>query len=229
MATLKPASLIGADAGISVSEPPARFVSRGGLKLEAALDAFAVDVQNRTALDVGSSTGGFTDCLLQRGATRVVALDVGTNQLDYGLRIDDRVVVREQTNVREVDAAAIGAPFDVITCDVSFIGIARIASDLARLGSADTDYLLLVKPQFEVGREQVSRGGVVRDPELHLAALETAVTSLDTVGIGLRGVIASPVRGAKGGNVEFMMYVKFGSATVGLPDLATVVAMGAVQ
>lgn len=229
MATLKPASLIGADAGISVSEPPARFVSRGGLKLEAALDAFAVDVQGRTALDVGSSTGGFTDCLLQRGATRVVALDVGTNQLDYGLRIDDRVVVREQTNVRDVDAAAIGAPFDVITCDVSFIGIARIAGDLARLGSAATDYLLLVKPQFEVGREQVSRGGVVRDPELHLAALETAVTSLEAVGIGLRGVIASPVRGAKGGNVEFMMYVKFGSATAGLPDLATVVAMGAVQ
>lgn len=229
MASVKPASLVTSEVAIAIAAPPARYVSRGGLKLQAALEAFAIPVSDRRALDVGSSTGGFTDCLLQHGAAQVTALDVGTNQLDYGLRKDERVIVREQANVRDVDGDELGAPFDIVTCDVSFIGIARIAEDLARLGGVATDYLLLVKPQFEVGKEEVGRGGVVRDPELHIKALRTAVDSLNAVGIGLQGVVASPVRGAKGGNVEFMIHARFGADTVDLPDLATVVAMGATQ
>ncbi|NNF64701.1 MAG: TlyA family RNA methyltransferase [Acidimicrobiia bacterium] len=229
MAAVKPASLVTADAGIAIAVPPARYVSRGGLKLQAALDAFSIPVSGRRGLDVGSSTGGFTDCLLQYGAAEVTALDVGTNQLEYSLRMDERVVVREQTNIRGVDPDDLGAPFDLVTCDVSFIGIARIAEHLARLGAVGTNYLLLVKPQFEVGRDEVGRGGVVRDPELHVKALRTAVDALNAVGLGLHGVIASPVRGAKGGNVEFMIHARFGPDTVDVPDLATVVAMGATS
>ena len=193
---------------------PARFVGRGGLKLDAALDAFDVDVDGRSALDVGASTGGFTDCLLQRGAAHVVALDVGYGQLDWGLRQRNEVVVVERTNFRHADPASLGAPFDVVVADVSFISLGTLATQFAAAGAAGTDYVLLVKPQFEVGRGQVGKRGIVRDPALHRSALNTVAAALGAAGLGARGVVPSPVTGAKG-NRESLLWAQPGAPTIG--------------
>jgi 23S rRNA (cytidine1920-2'-O)/16S rRNA (cytidine1409-2'-O)-methyltransferase len=203
--------------------PPPRFVSRGGLKLQAALDAFPITVAGRRALDVGASTGGFTDCLLQAGARRVVALDVGYGQLDWSLRNDSRVQVVERTNIRHADLAALGAPFDLVVADLSFIGLTTVAPHLAGAGHAATDHVLLVKPQFEVGRSLVERGGLVRDPAAHRQALAMVVEALAGVGVGAVGVIPSPITGAKG-NREFLLWAREGAVLLGPGDLEEVVA-----
>lgn len=219
----KPATLVDETDGIRLRPGGPGYVSRGGKKLAGALDGFDIDVGGRRALDVGASTGGFTDCLLQRGAAGVVALDVGYGQLDWGLRNDDRVTVIERTNFRHADPDALGAPFDVVVADVSFISLGTLAPALRAAGTTRTDYVLLVKPQFEVGRDQVGRGGIVRDPNLHGEAIEKVAAALDETGIGVRAAVASPVTGAKG-NREFLVWGRLGPRLLQPSDIEEVIA-----
>ncbi|HEY5012441.1 MAG TPA: TlyA family RNA methyltransferase [Acidimicrobiia bacterium] len=199
------------------------FVSRGGHKLAAALDAFAIDPAGRRALDAGASTGGFTDCLLQAGATEIVAVDVGRGQLAWSLRNDPRVQVVERTNLRDLHAGALGAPFDLVVVDLSFISLRLVGVNLLELASDDADFVLLVKPQFEAGRARVGKGGVVRDPVVHREVLAEVVRDLDAIGLGIRAVVPSPIRGAEG-NAEFLAWARRGAATVGEAALDLAVA-----
>jgi 23S rRNA (cytidine1920-2'-O)/16S rRNA (cytidine1409-2'-O)-methyltransferase len=189
------------------------YVSRGGHKLAAGLDAFGVDVRDRRAADVGASTGGFTDCLLQRGARSVVAIDVGRGQLAWSLRQDPRVTVMERTNVRTLAEGAINPPVDICVVDVSFISLCTVAPSLRAMTAPAGDFVLLVKPQFEAGRSRVGRGGIVRDPEVHEAVLREVIAGLEAEGLGVHALVASPLQGADG-NVEFLAHAKTGSATV---------------
>ena len=198
---------------IAIVAAPHDYVSRGGHKLRAALDAFAIEASGRRALDAGASTGGFTDCLLQAGASEVVAVDVGRGQLAWPLRTDSRVTVVERANLRDLHAGALGAPFDLVVVDLSFISLRLVAANLLALAAPTADFVLLVKPQFEAGRDRVGKGGVVRDPEVHRDVLREVVTDLDTAGLGVGAVIASPIRGAEG-NVEFLARAARGAATV---------------
>ncbi len=170
-------------------------------------------MSGRRAIDVGASTGGFTDCLLQREAASVVALDVGYGQLHHRIRNDPRVEVVERTNIRHVDPLALGSPFDLVVADLSFISIRLVADALSGLGGDGSDWVLLVKPQFEVGRELVGHGGVVRDPAVHREAIELALRALDAVGLGVINVIASPITGAEG-NREFLVHARRGRSTL---------------
>jgi 23S rRNA (cytidine1920-2'-O)/16S rRNA (cytidine1409-2'-O)-methyltransferase len=199
---------------VEVLGPPRRFVGRGGEKLDAALDRFALDVTDAVVLDAGASTGGFTDCLLRRGAALVAAVDVGHGQLDARLRADERVVVLERTHVRALDplflAASLGpgrVPVDVVTADLSFISLTAAVPVLAGpIVRAGAPLVLLVKPQFEVGRVEASRGrGVVREPELWLGALRAVASSLVTAGAAIMDAMRSPITGASG-NTEFFLY-----------------------
>ncbi len=218
----KPASMVDGSTPIDLIGERPRYLSRGGDKLEAALRTFAIDVAGRRALDVGASTGGFTDCLLQHGATSVTALYVGRGQLAWTLRSDPRVEVREGINVRHVDPGDLAAPYDVIAVDVSFISLRTIAEALISLGTARTDYVLLVKPQFEAGREEVPKGGIVRDGEVHRAVLDRVVSELAARGLGIVALMASPVLGSKG-NREFLAHARLGEEPVPAEALAEVV------
>ena len=181
------------------------YASRGGLKLAAALDAFAVSVKNAICADVGASTGGFTDCLLQRGASRVYAIDVGYGQLAWSLRQDPRVVVMERTNVRYLER--LPEPVDVVTIDVSFISLAKVFPVVVKwLNDASASVIALVKPQFEAGRASVERGGVVRDPDVHRRVLGQAAQAAAGCGLNVRGLIRSPVIGPAG-NIEFFLHL----------------------
>jgi 23S rRNA (cytidine1920-2'-O)/16S rRNA (cytidine1409-2'-O)-methyltransferase len=185
-----------------------RFVGRGGEKLDGALDRFAVPVEGRRALDAGASTGGFTDCLLQRGAAEVVAVDVGYGQLHERLREDQRVVVRERTNVRDLAPGDLGAPFPLVVADLSFISLRAVAPALVGLAAPGADLVWLVKPQFEAGREEAARGrGVVRDPQVWRRVLGEVGAALGGLGAAIMGVMASPLRGADG-NVEFLLHAR---------------------
>jgi 23S rRNA (cytidine1920-2'-O)/16S rRNA (cytidine1409-2'-O)-methyltransferase len=223
----KPARLVAAGEPVEFLGPPPRFVSRGGEKLDAALERFRIDVSGRAALDAGASTGGFTDCLLQRGAVSVVAVDVGRGQLHERLRADDRVRVLERTNVRHLTAADIdGAPFSVVTADLSFISLATVAPALVgQLAAPGADVVVLVKPQFEAGRQAVARGkGVVRDPEVWAAVLERTRSALWGEGAAMIDAMVSPLLGADG-NVEFLAHVRAHAPAPDLPvDLGAVVA-----
>jgi 23S rRNA (cytidine1920-2'-O)/16S rRNA (cytidine1409-2'-O)-methyltransferase len=211
----KPARLVSAAEPIVVQAPPPAFVGRAGSKLDAALDAFHLDVAGLSAIDVGASTGGFTDCLLQRGASHVVALDVGHGQLHERLRDDNRVRVIERCNVRSLDPAAcgveqrrsvVGDPVPLVVADLSFISLRTVRDALVALLVPGGDMILLVKPQFEAGRQQASRGsGVIVDPEIWIDVLRTVVASFAEVGVGLRALAVSPLRGARG-NVEFLAH-----------------------
>ncbi len=189
---------------ITLSGPGPRFVSRGGEKLDAALRAFAVDVAGRRILDAGASTGGFTDCLLRHGAGHVYAVDVGRGQLAWSIRTDPRVTVLERTNIRQLERAALGGPVPLAVADLSFISLVTVAPALARCTSADADLVLLVKPQFEAGRERVGKGGVVRDPSVHAAVLVEVAAGLDSAGLPVVDATPSPVLGADG-NREFFV------------------------
>ena len=198
-----------------------RFVSRGGDKLAAALDRFPVAVAGATALDAGASTGGFTDCLLQHGAARVVAVDVGYGQLDSRLRADRRVVVMERTNLRALDPEAVaaasgGRPVDVVTADLSFISLTVVAPVLAGpVVRSGGDLVVLVKPQFEAGRAEVSRGkGVIRDPAVWREALGSVASSLTAAGAAIMGAMRSPVVGPAG-NTEFLVHAVAGGRQEG--------------
>jgi len=205
--TRSPSRQVGEGEPIVVAGPPPRYVSRGGEKLAAALDRFGVSVRGARCLDAGASTGGFTDCLLQRGAAEVVAVDVGRGQLAWSLREDRRVTVLERTNLRTLDPDAFGEPAAVATVDLSFISLRVVAPALARLTTEDADLVLLVKPQFEAGRDRVGKGGVVRDPEVHRQVLHDVAGALAEAGLVPVGVMPSPLRGA-GGNVEFVLHAK---------------------
>lgn len=188
-----------------------RFVSRGGDKLAAALERFAVDVETRRVIDAGSSTGGFTDCVLQAGAARVVAIDVGRNQLHERIRADSRVRVHEQTNIRSLDPAAVGGPGDVLVGDLSFISLRTVLDSLISLTVEDGDLVLLVKPQFEAGKAEADRGrGVIRDPAVWSRTLTEVCNALQERGAAIMGAMTSPITGGDG-NVEFLVHTRRGA------------------
>ena len=195
------------DAIVLTGDPP-RFVSRAGVKLDAALDRFAIDVTGRRVLDAGASTGGFCDCLLQRGAAEVVAVDVGHGQLHERIAGDARVRVLDRTNVRELDPALVGAPVDLVTADLSFISLRLVLDALLRVVRDDGDLVLLVKPQFEAGRQVVSKGrGIVTDPAVWSEVLAEVTSAIEARGATIMGAMASPVTGTDG-NVEFVVHVR---------------------
>jgi 23S rRNA (cytidine1920-2'-O)/16S rRNA (cytidine1409-2'-O)-methyltransferase len=180
------------------------WVSRGGIKLAHGLDHFGWDVAGAVALDVGSSTGGFTDVLLQRGAAKVFAVDVGTNQLAWSLRTDPRVVVHEKTNARYLTGAIVTEPVDIIVCDASFIGLAKVLDTALGFAKAGGRLVALIKPQFEAERAEIGKSGVVRDPAVHARVCEAAAAWLRGRGWRVEGVVASPITGPEG-NVEFLI------------------------
>jgi 23S rRNA (cytidine1920-2'-O)/16S rRNA (cytidine1409-2'-O)-methyltransferase len=200
----KAARQVSAAEPVALTGPPRRFVGRGGEKLLAALQGFQLDVSGRCALDVGASTGGFTDCLLQRGAGHVVSVDVGYGQLHERLRADPRVTSRERQDIRTFEHA----PFDLVVADVSFISLRSVAPHIvARLAAPGADVVALIKPQFEAGRAVVSRGrGVVRDPGAWLTAVSAVRSAMEAEGAAMMDVMVSPLKGA-GGNVEFLAHL----------------------
>ena len=205
------------DTPLEVRGQPHPYVSRGGLKLERALDHFAIPVAGRTALDVGASTGGFTDCLLQRGAAKVYAVDVGTNQLAWKLRTDPRVVSMEKTNIRDVTRVVIPEPVDLIVCDASFIGLRTALPAALALAAPGAHLAALIKPQFEVGKGRVGKGGIVRDPALHDEVRATISAWLgEQPGWTVLGTTDSPIEGAEG-NKEFLIAGVFGEPIFSAP------------
>jgi 23S rRNA (cytidine1920-2'-O)/16S rRNA (cytidine1409-2'-O)-methyltransferase len=218
----KPGRQVSADAAVTV-KASLPYVSRGGFKLEAALDRFELDVKGWVVADVGASTGGFTDCLLQRGAGRVYAIDVGYGQLAWSLRQNPRVVVIERTNARHLEM--LPEPVDLVTIDASFISLKLLLPTVAKwlchvseppsgqveqLSRDGGRVILLIKPQFEAGRRQVGKGGVVRDPDVHRQVLMDLLTWAEARGWGVRGLVSSPLRGPAG-NVEFLAHLKLGA------------------
>jgi 23S rRNA (cytidine1920-2'-O)/16S rRNA (cytidine1409-2'-O)-methyltransferase len=206
----KPSDLITPNSTIRIKggdDPALRYAGRGGLKLEAALRDFSVDPKGLECLDVGASTGGFTDCLLQHGARHVVAVDVGHNQIDYRLRTDSRVEVREGVNARYLQPDDFDQQFDLIVMDVSFISATRILPALVPLLTSRGHLITLIKPQFEVGKGEVGRGGIVRDAQKRERVVKEVNTFAGTLGLELQGVIESPIHGADG-NVEFLAYYR---------------------
>lgn len=200
----KPGQPIAEDAPLDVRGRDHPWVSRGGMKLAHALDAFDLDPTGAVAMDIGSSTGGFTDVLLQRGAARVFAVDSGTNQLAWKLRQDECVTVLEKTSARILTTDQIDAPCDWVVCDASFIGMAKVLERPLELAAPQCRLVSLIKPQFEVGREEVGKGGVVRDPALHARVCEEARAWLESSGWQVQGIVESPITGPKG-NVEFLI------------------------
>ena len=199
------------DVEIEVRGRDMPYVSRGGFKLERALSVFPIDLNDRTCMDVGSSTGGFTDCMLQNGAAHVYAIDVGTNQLAWKLRQDPRVVCLERTNARYLTREVIPDPLDFFSMDVSFISVKLILPALLELLAEGGEGVILIKPQFEAGKEAVSRGkGVIRDEKVHRAVLEDLTSHLEQSGFGILDLTYSPIKGPKG-NIEFLAYVKKGA------------------
>ncbi len=203
----KPGALIPKNANIILKSPDLPFVSRGGFKLEAALNEFDVDVVDKICMDVGASTGGFTDCLLQHGAQSVYAIDVGYGQLAWKLRNDTRVIVIERTNIRYMPANIIQEPIDLATIDVSFISLKIVVPVMQQFLKKDSGILALIKPQFEVGKSQVGKGGVVRDPKLHDHVITELSNYFRSIGLSPEGIAPSPIKGPKG-NQEFMLYLK---------------------
>ena len=204
----KPSQLFDTDSSVRVKggdDPATRYVGRGGLKLEAALREFQIDVAGFVCLDVGASTGGFTDCLLQHGATRVVAIDVGHNQIDWRLRNDPRVEVREGVNARYLQPEDFAQKFDLVVIDVSFISVTKVLPALVALITETGSIITLVKPQFEVGKGEVGSGGIVRDESKRLRAVEEVSNAASALGLKVVNVIESPIQGAEG-NVEYLVH-----------------------
>jgi len=200
----KSGDMLAEDAALEVRGKDHPWVSRGGIKLDHGLTHFGFDVTGAIALDVGSSTGGFTDVLLSRGAARVYAIDVGTNQLAWKLRQDPRVVVHEQTNARFLTAEQVPELIDIVVCDASFISLEKVLGAPLKLARPGAKLVALVKPQFEAGREEVGKGGVVRDPAVHLRVCTEVKDWVETQGWTVKGIVESPITGPEG-NVEFLL------------------------
>jgi 23S rRNA (cytidine1920-2'-O)/16S rRNA (cytidine1409-2'-O)-methyltransferase len=198
---------VGADAIVELITPDHPYVGRGGVKLAHALDVFAIDPAGRQALDVGASTGGFTDVLLQRGAASVIALDVGHNQLDWKLRTDPRVVVREGVNARALSAGDVPHAVTLVTIDVAFISLRQILPALPPFLAPAADIVALVKPQFEAGRAEVGKGGLVSDPAVHAAVIARVGEAAVALGLARLGMTPSPITGATG-NQEFFLHLR---------------------
>ena len=201
---------VAADADVTVALPDHPYVGRGGLKLAHALDVFAIAVEGRVGLDIGASTGGFTDVLLQRGAARVVALDVGHGQLDWKIRSDPRVEVVERMNARTLTPASLPGSltaFDVVTIDVSFISLRHILPVVPPLLRPGADIVALIKPQFEAGKAEVGKGGIIRDPAVHARVIEEIVAAADALGLVRFGLVDSPIAGMEG-NLEFLLHLR---------------------
>jgi len=201
---IKPGTLVSEEAVINILEPPP-FVSRGGIKLVHALDQFQIDVSAKVAADIGASTGGFTDCLLQHGAKRVYAIDVGYGQLDYRLRRDSRVVVMERVNARY--PISLPEKVDLATMDLAFISVKKVIPSVAELLKEDGYLLVLIKPQFEAKKSEVGRGGVIKEPEVHAVVLGRFITWVVEHNFRLKGLVESPIRGSSG-NREFFVLLK---------------------
>lgn len=224
----KAARLVEAGDAIRVLGPPPRFVGRGGEKLDAALQRFGVDVDRARAYDLGASTGGFTDCLLQRGAASVVAVDVGYGQIHERLRADPRVELHERTNVRALVPGSVGSPADVLVADLSFISLRTVLPAVLPLGRPGADLIALVKPQFEAGRQEAARGrGVISDPVIWRRVLEEVAAALDALGAAIMGAMPSPLTGADG-NVEFLVHARSAPASPVDPAVAARLLDGAL-
>ena len=222
----KPATAVDAETSITLADERDEYVSRGGHKLAGALDAFKeLKVEGRIALDAGASTGGFTDVLLKRGAKKVIAVDVGYGQLAWELRQDSRVEIHDRTNVRAISRDVIRDEIDLVVADLSFISLVMVLPALISVSSSETDFLLMVKPQFEVGREKLGAGGVVREPELRRAAVYEVAKSAYELGLGTFGVVASPLPGPSG-NVEYFLWLKGGGAMITDHDLDEAITRG---
>jgi 23S rRNA (cytidine1920-2'-O)/16S rRNA (cytidine1409-2'-O)-methyltransferase len=206
----KAGAAVAADSALTVLAPEHPYVSRGGLKLAHALDVFGIDVRGRVALDIGASTGGFTDVLLQRGAAPVVALDVGYGQLDWKLRSDPRVTTLEHVNARALTADLLPPAFhvfDIVTADVSFISLRHILPVIPPLLARGADVVVLVKPQFEAGRGEIGKGGIVRDPEVQARVVDAVAAAADGIGLSRMAHVESPITGMEG-NREFLMHLR---------------------
>jgi len=222
----KPATAVEAGTPLLVEQPAGpTYASRGGHKLAGALDAFGYDPAGKRVLDAGASTGGFTDVLLQRGAAHVVAADVGYGQLAWALQSDERVTVLDRTNVRALEPAQVGEPVDLVVADLSFIPLGLVLPALVRCAAPDADLLPMVKPQFEVGRERLPSGGVVRDPELRAATVRHVAEQAAALGLGVQGITASPLPGPSG-NVEFFLWLRAGAPPLDEALLAAAVLEG---
>ena len=225
-ASVKPATAVDPSAGITVhGEPDEGYASRGAHKLVGALDAFDLSVEGRRCLDAGASTGGFTDVLLRRGAAAVLAVDVGYGQLDWRLRSDDRVVVHDRTNVRDLTAEVIGGRVDLTVADLSFISLRLVLPALTGCTVSDGDLLVMVKPQFEVGRERLGSGGVVRDPALRAEAVRDVADEAWRRRWGTAGVTASPLPGPRG-NVEYFLWLRADAPAPRAADVRTAIDEG---
>jgi 23S rRNA (cytidine1920-2'-O)/16S rRNA (cytidine1409-2'-O)-methyltransferase len=225
----KTTTLVGGDEALALAGPARRFVSRGGEKLAAALEAFSIDPAGRDCLDAGASTGGFTDCLLQHRARHVITVDVGHGQLAWQLRTDPRVTVLERRNVRDLDPGDLPFAASIVAADLSFISLRLALAPLVAVAAADADLILLVKPQFEAGRDLVGRGGVVRDPDVWRAAIGGVAEAVRDTGAAPVDVIASPITGPAG-NVEFLLYARVGGDDGALDaDRAIETAIGLVR
>ena len=200
----KPGSRFDIDSDVQVKGQECPYVSRGGLKLEKAIEEWGVSCKEAVCVDMGASTGGFTDCMLQHGARKVYAIDVGYGQLDYKLRTDERVVNMEKTNIRYMDTSLIEEPADLISIDVSFISVKHMFPVAADILSEDGKILCLVKPQFEAGREQVGKGGIVREPEIHREVIENVIGYAADNGLYPEALSYSPIKGTKG-NIEYLL------------------------
>lgn len=205
----KPGSQVNQDAQLEVKAPDHPYVSRGGLKLEKALHYFPVSVQGSVCLDIGASTGGFTDCLLKFGAQKVYAVDVGYGQIDWSLRQDDRVVVIERTNIRHLPYEAIGRPMDMVVADTSFISLKTVIPAAEKFMRSGTNVLALIKPQFEAGKENVGKGGIVKDVQIRNQVKQDIILFFQDRGYKINGTVTSPVLGAKG-NEEYVISLVYG-------------------
>ena len=222
----KPATMVDAETSIKLAGERDEFVSRGGHKLAGALDAFTgVVVEGRRALDAGASTGGFTDVLLRRGAAHVVAVDVGYGQLAWELRQDNRVSILDRTNIRHLTPEIVGEAIDLVVADLSFISLGLVLPALAAVTKPEADFVVMVKPQFEVGREKLGAGGVVRDPALRKSAVIAVAQSALEIGLGTVAIAASPLPGPAG-NVEYFLWLRRGAPAIELDALDQAIASG---
>ena len=222
----KASTAVEAGTPLVVAEPLGpSYVSRGGHKLAGALDALGYDPTGRRALDAGASTGGFTDVLLRRGAAHVVAVDVGYGQLAWSLQTDDRVTVVDRTNVRALEPEQVGAPVDLVVADLSFIPLGLVLPALVRCATPDADLLPMVKPQFEVGKDRLPSGGVVRDPALRAEAVRHVAEQAGALGLGVRAITASPLPGPSG-NVEYFLWLRAGAPPLDEAQLRDAVEAG---